>query len=168
MSEQMPIRELGRYVELPLAEIGAYPVLAACYRVWQSAFVGDRLPASLDIGLVPAETLPYTMMLDYLPAARDVRVRMAGHYVGEHSTFKNSGRGLRGFFNETDAAIVYDSLVRIADAKQPSLARRDYVTIDGNRHGYTRLILPLAADGVTVSGFFKTVEPASLKVEPAA
>lgn len=167
MNDRMKIRELGRYAEFDLAELGKYPVLEACHKVWAQGCAGDRLPASLDIGLVPPETLPYTMMLDYLPAANDVHVRMAGHYVGERSTFKASGRGLRGFFDAEDAAIVYASLVRIAQTKRPSLARRDYVTIDGTRHGYTRLILPLAADGITVSGFFKTVEPSSLAVETA-
>jgi hypothetical protein len=165
MSEDKPMLELGRYEELALSELAGCPVLAQCHAAWVAAGVGGYLPASLDLSVVPAETLPYTMLLDYLPAAGDVRVRIAGTYVGEHSSFRDSGRGLRGFFNETDAAIVYASLVRIAAAKTPSLARRDYVTIEGSRYSYTRLIMPLAADGHTVSGFFKTIEPASLHIE---
>jgi hypothetical protein len=165
MSDDKPMLALGRYEELALSELARFPVLAQCHAAWLAAGKGGRLPASIDLACIPPETLPYTMLLDYLPAAGDVRVRIAGTYVGEHSTFRDSGRGLRGFFNETDAAIVYESLVRIAAAKTPSLARRDYVTIEGSRYSYTRLIMPLAADGQTVSGFFKTIEPASLHIE---
>ncbi len=117
------------------------------------------------MALVPAEALPYTMLLDYLPVRGDVRVRIAGNYVGERAHFGESGQGLRGFFSETDATVVYDSLVRIADAREPSLARRDYVSIEGRSYSYTRLILPLAADGGRVSGFFKTIEPTTLTIK---
>lgn len=165
MSEEKPELNLGRYQELALSELANCPILAQCHGTWLAAGKAGRLPASLDLSGIPTEALPYTMLLDYLPAAGDVRVRIAGTHVGEHSSFRDSGRGLRGFFNETDAGIVFESLVRIADAKQPSLARRDYVQIDGRRYSYTRLIMPLAADGATVSGFFKTIEPASLHIE---
>ena len=165
MSEDTPMLNLGCYQELDLSGLAGCPVLAQCHATWLAASAGDRIPASLDLAGIPADALPYTMLLDYLPAAGDVRVRIAGTHVGEHSSFRDSGRGLRGFFNATDAQIVYQSLVRIAATRTPSLARRDYVRIDGRKYSYTRLIMPLAADGMTVSGFFKTIEPASLHIE---
>ncbi|MFM8800155.1 MAG: hypothetical protein ACKOEE_06305, partial [Tagaea sp.] len=36
--------------------------------------------------------------------------------------------------------------------------------IDGRHCRYVRLILPLASDGKTVDGFFKTVEPSTLEI----
>jgi len=110
------------------------------------------------------------MLLDYLPEQRDVRVRLCGNYVGERSTFADSGKGLRGFFNEVDAGLVFDSLVGIARAAAPSLARRDYVSIEGKAYRYVRLIMPLSLDGRQVTGFFKTIEPSSLEIseEPQA
>lgn len=164
MQNDPPSLKLDRYTEIPIAGIGDFPVLAKCFAAWKTGCADGRLPASMDMTLVPDEVLPYTMLLGYIPAQRDVRVRIAGNYVGERSTFGDTGKGLRGFFNETDAGIVFESLVRIAETREPSLARRDYVSIEGRRYGYTRLILPLAADGQSVSGFFKTIEPATLSV----
>ena len=164
MSEDKPMLELCRYEELELSGLAGFPMLARCHAAWLAACTAGALPASIDIADIPADTLPYTMLLDFLPEIRDVRVRIAGNYVGERSAFGDSGRGLRGFFNETDAGIVFESLVRIAQLRLPSLARRDYVSIEGRRYGYTRLIMPLSADGRTVSGFFKTIEPASLLI----
>ena len=164
MQNDPPSLKLDRYTELPMAAIGECPVLSKCFAAWKAGRAGGKIPAAMDMSLVPEEALPYTMLLDYLPERRDVHVRIAGNYVGERAHFGSSIRGLRGFFNDTDAGIVFDSLVRIAETGEPSLARRDYVTIDGHRYGYTRLTLPLSADGRTVTGFFKTIEPASLTI----
>ena len=59
---------------------------------------------------------------------------------------------------------MFDGLARAADTRAPTLARRDYVAIDGRHCRYVRLILPLASDGKTVDGFFKTVEPSTLEI----
>ncbi len=165
MQNDPPNLKLARYEELPLSAIGECRVLSKCFAAWNAGRVDGRLPASIDMALVPDEALPYTMLLDYLPARGDVRVRIAGNYVGERAHFGESGLGLRGFFSETDAAVVYESLVRIAETREPSLARRDYVSIEGRSYSYTRLILPLAIDGERVSGFFKTIEPSTLIIK---
>ncbi|MBL8807834.1 MAG: hypothetical protein JNN22_13390 [Rhodospirillales bacterium] len=164
MQSDPPNLKLDRYTELPISSIGECPVLSKCFAAWKVGRAGGRIPAAMDMSLIPDEALPYTMLLDYRPELRDVHVRIAGNYVGERANFGSSTRGLRGFFNDADAEIVFESLVRIAATGEPSLARRDYVTIEGRRYGYTRLILPLSADGRTVTGFFKTIEPASLTI----
>jgi hypothetical protein len=164
MSSDEPALKLGRYEEIDLSRIGEFPVLARCHALWQAAHRAGGLPAAVDVALVPEETLPYTMLLDYLPEKRDVRVRLAGTYVGERATFADTGKGLRSFFSELDANIVFDSLETVARAGRPSLARRDYVSIEGKRYRYVRLILPVALDGREVSGFFKTIEPSSLEI----
>jgi hypothetical protein len=155
-----------RQAELPLDDLVRYPVLAACVDAWRAAPRRGALPAALPVDLVPPAARPYTMLLDYLPATRDARVRLAGNYVGERARFDIVGRTLRGYFAEDDARIVYDGLALAAETRAPTLARRDYVAIDGQRCRYVRLILPLASDGTTVDGFFKTVEPSTLEIRP--
>lgn len=158
----MPQSPDDRHRDLDLVEIGSYPALAECVRIWRLACRGGELPAILPPDEVPPAVIPYMMLLDYLPERRDARVRMVGHYVGERADFETIGRNLRGYFNEADAQIVYAGLERAATTREPSLARRDYVSIEGKRFRYVRLILPLASDGRNVDGFFKTIEPSTL------
>jgi|GEM_PF-584371 len=157
---------LGRYEEIDLARIGEFPELAGCLAAWNAGRAGPAdLPASVDIAALAPSVLPYTMLIDRAPGMADVRVRMAGTYVGERARFGGEARGLRGFFDETDAKIVFDSFEKIAAERRPSLARRDYVSIEGRKYCYVRLILPVSADGETVTGFFKTIEPGSLRID---
>jgi hypothetical protein len=156
------------YEELALAELRHYPMLAQCHAAWLAAQRGTKLPAVIEPEALPAEVLPYTMLLDYLPEDRDVRVRLAGNYVGERTSADLGGRRLANFFNAHDAAIVFASMEQVANRRQASLARRSYVSLEGNQLSYVRLILPLSVDGHTVTGFFKTIEPASLVREPVA
>jgi hypothetical protein len=160
---------LGRYEEIDIARIGEFPELASCLAAWTAGRAGaSGLPAAIDISTLAPSVLPYTMLIDRLPGKDDVRVRMAGNYVGERARFGGAERGLRGFFDETDAKIVFDSFEKIAASRLPSLARRDYVSVEGRKYRYVRLILPVSADGETVTGFFKTIEPGSLQIEDFA
>jgi hypothetical protein len=151
-----------RHRDLDLAALDSYPALAECVRIWRNACRDGELPAALPADEVPEAVKPFTMLLDYLPERRDARVRMVGHYVGERADFETIGRNLRGYFNDEDAQIVYAGLERAATTRGPSLAKRDYVSIEGKRFRYVRLILPLASDGRNVDGFFKTIEPLTL------
>lgn len=148
--------------ELALGDISTYPTLESCLMAWNAARIGDKLPASLDVGTVPEAVLDYTMLLDYLPAEEDAVVRMVGNYIGEKAAFQAFGMTVRAFFEERDALIVTDALRRIAESRSASLARRSFVPIAGAPMSYVRLILPLPANGDTVTGFFKTIEPSSL------
>jgi len=150
------------YKELALTELPQYPLLAQCHAAWLAAHHGTKLPAVIEPEALPSGVLPYTMLLDYLPEERDVRVRLAGNYVGERTSADLGGRRLANFFNAHDAAIVFASMAQVAKLQQASLAQRSYVSLEGNQLSYVRLILPLSLDGVTVTGFFKTIEPATL------
>ena len=151
--------------ELDLEAIDDYPMLARCLSVWRAAQGGGGLPASLDVEGLDQAVLDYTMLLDYLPDTRDAKVRMVGSYIRQRATFQADGMRLRAFFEPRDAAIIAATLGRIADNRMPSLARRSHVPIAGERLSYVRLILPLSADGGSVTGFFKTIEPASLSAD---
>ena len=148
--------------ELALDEIGAFPMLAACLRAWEAKRQGDDLPASLEVSDLPEAVLDYTMLLDYLPSERDAAVRMVGTYIGEKAAFKAQGMTVRAFFEERDAAVVTNALRGCAQNRKPTLARRTFVPIAGAPMSYVRLILPLSANGQTVTGFFKTIEPSTL------
>ena len=154
--------------ELDMDGIGDFPMLAACLAAWKAARQGDDLPAALDVAELPEAVLDYTMLLDYLPAQRDAAVRMVGTYIGEKAAFKAHGMTVRAFFEERDAEVVTDSLRRIAESRMPSLARRTFVPIADAPMRYVRLILPLSANGQSVTGFFKTIEPSSLTSETDA
>lgn len=156
------------YEELALSELPQYPLLAQCHAAWLAAHRGGKLPAVIEVDGLPAEVLPYTMLLDYLPEERDVRVRLAGNYVGERTSADLGGRRLANFFNPHDAGIVFASMEQVAQLRLASLARRSYVSLEGNQLSYVRLILPLSLDGITVTGFFKTIEPATLVNRPPA
>lgn len=162
MTADTPAGE-DRHAEIPLDRLEDYPALAKCVAAWREAKRRGALPAAIPIDAVPEEVRPYTMLLDFLPETRDARVRMVGEYIGERARFDMAGHTLRGFFEPADAAIVYEGLSLAARTRMPTLARRDYVPIDGRRCRYVRLILPLAGDGENVDGFFKTVEPASFE-----
>lgn len=153
---------LRGYQELPLQALKDYPALTVCYQAWVAAQSGRNLPAVIEVESLPPEVMPYTMLLDYLPDEADVRVRIAGLYVGERSNEAGGGKRLRNFFSEDDARIVFESMRRVAETRLPSLARRSYVALNGTQYTYVRLILPLSVDGSTVSGFFKTIEPETL------
>lgn len=153
------------YEELPLERIADYPMLASCHAAWLAAGTGNSLPVAINVEALPKDVLPYVMLLDYLPDQRDVRVRLAGNYVGERTSGDKGGQRLGNFFNAHDAEIVFKSMEQVATTRQPSLARRSYVTLEGRQFSYIRLILPLSLDGTAVTGFFKTIEPGTLESE---
>jgi hypothetical protein len=158
---------LHGYEELPLQALKDYPSLMACHQAWLAVQSDGHLPAVIEVDTLPPEVMPYTMLLDYLPEEADVRVRIAGLYVGERSHQAGGGQRLRNFFSEEDARIVFASMRRVAETRQPSLARRSYVALNGTQYTYVRLILPLSLDGSTVTGFFKTIEPETLHMQSA-
>lgn len=161
----MPISVDG-YEEIPLSEIGRYPALAACHDAWQAAHADGAMPSALGIDTVPESVLPYTMLLDYMPEIRDVEVRIAGNYVGERTSEEFGGRRLSNFFDSRDAEIVFMSMETVAKTRTPSIAKRSYVSLEQRYFEYVRLILPISADGETVTGFFKTIEPDTLLTHP--
>ncbi len=158
---------LRGYEELPLENLRDFPALQACHQAWLAARSDGRLPAVIEVETLPPEVMPYTMLLDYLPGEADVRVRIAGLYVGERSHQAGGGQRLRNFFSEEDARIVFASMRKVAETRQPSLARRSYVALNGTQYTYVRLIMPLSLDGSTVTGFFKTIEPETLHMQSA-
>ena len=161
-----PMVPKSTQTELNLQAIDDYPLLKSCLALWETARGEDALPVAIDVADLPDSIIDYSMILDYLPEDGDAYVRMVGNYIGERATFQAEGMCMRAFFDDRDAAIIADSLARIAENRRPSLAKRTHVPIAGEQLSYTRLILPLSANGRSVTGFFKTIEPGSLAASP--
>ncbi len=161
-SSPSPLLETAYHEELPLSDLASYPLLQAVVTAWQQGCEGDRLPARLDPIKLPRTILPFVMLLDLeQPAERWplLRIRLAGTEVcAKH------GREMRGlttddFFRPQDAEAVVAAALDVAQKRQPSLARRHYITINDRVWTYVRLILPLSQDGTRVDSFFKVAEP---------
>ncbi|WP_374764331.1 PAS domain-containing protein [Yunchengibacter salinarum] len=147
--------------ELPLDN--ASPALHSLIDLWfRRTQAQGRIPAAFNMRDIPPRILPYVMLLT-LDRERDrLIVRLAGTEVCQRHGGEMKGKTTDDFFEPVDAAIVVKSALDVAHNKTPSLARRNYVNIDGKSWHYTRLIMPLSSDGETVDGFFKTLDPDTL------
>lgn len=165
-----PLLETAHHEELPLDALTSYPLLQAVVTAWQEGCDGDRLPARLDPIKLPRPILPFVMLLELEQPAEQsplLRIRLAGTEVcAKH------GREMRGlttddFFRPEDAQAVVAAALEVAHRRQPSLARRHYITINDRVWSYVRLILPLSQDGSRVDSFFKVAEPEGMIELPA-
>lgn len=161
-----PWLRTGSHESLPLSDLPQFPLLDAVVSCWRTArdARGD-LPASLDPLALPRSVLPYVMLLDLEPV--DLRARLRIRLAGTEVCAKH-GREMKGlttddFFHPDDADAVVTAALAAASERQPSLARRSYVTINDRAWSYVRLILPLSRDGRLVDGFFKVADPVSLR-----
>jgi hypothetical protein len=148
--------------EIPLTEIGRFPDLAAALQSWQQS-VGTRAPRQVDPLALPKALLPYVMLLDLEEAPARLRVRLAGTYICDKYGSELRGATTDDFFAPADAQQVVASALTVAKFGIPSLAQRDYVTLDGGLWSYVRLIAPLSRDGCKIDGFFKVLDPATLQ-----
>jgi hypothetical protein len=159
--------------EIPLTEIDQYPDLASALQSWQSSG-SSRIPRSVDPFALPARLLPYVMLLDLeeMPERSDapysLRVRLAGTYVCQRYGGEMKGRTTDDFFAPADARHVVEAALTVANLGLPSLAERQYVNLDGGLWSYVRLIAPLSRDGSRIDGFFKVLDPTSLRQHEVA
>lgn len=146
--------------ELPFDKISDYPVLESVYRLWARDL--PQLPRQLDPTEMPPSALPYVLLLDLEQDPIDLRIRLAGTRVCELHGRELRGRSAAEFFEPADAKTVLKAALACSKSRQPSLAHRRYVSLNDRMWGYTRLLMPLSSDGVTVNRFFKLVEPLTL------
>jgi hypothetical protein len=148
--------------ELPLDRLPDFPSLAALHACWQRLGEGaaSGFPAKIDPLEIPPALLPYLMLLDIEDDR--LRVRLAGTTVCDKHGGEMRGKTTDDFFQPHDAAQVVAAGLRIAETGRPSLARRSYVSIDGQPWSYVRLMLPLSRGGDRVDGLVKTLDPETL------
>lgn len=151
----------ARETELPLDQ--AAPKLRRVLDTWEAKkATHGGLPCQIDITEIPPAVLPYVMLVDLERDTERLVVRLAGTEVCAKHGGELKGKSTHDFFVAEDAKIVFASALRVADSRQPSLAQRNYVNIEGKPWRYTRLILPLSRNGVEVDSFFKTLDPDTL------
>jgi hypothetical protein len=141
------------------------PRLRRFYDYWQSKHRGDRLPGRRDIDpLEIPDLLPHVSMLDVVGAGDSMRFRfrLVGtanvHIAGREHT----GAFIEDVFEPEDAATLQSTYRDLVKTRQPhywvtSLAVRGNPPVR-----YTRLMVPLASDGVTVDmlmGVFFLTDP---------
>jgi hypothetical protein len=153
-----------RHEELPLDTIESYPDLAAALRIWRADVEGGG-DGHLDPTAVPPRLLPTVMVIELTEDGTDGWVRLAGTFVCQIYRGELRGRAVSDFFKPEDAEIVMESLRRCVEGGEPSLARRAYVSLDGDRWEYVRILLPeRARDGR--KRLFKAMERSTLKRLP--
>ena len=126
----------------------------ALYDYWRARHRGGRLPARGDID--PADLrrlLPRLALIDVLREGDDLafRYRLTGTEIvnraGRDPTGKRFDELYRGDYLQT-ANTTYRQVV---DTGRPHTSDRVYPLVPGREYmSYDRLLLPLAADGVTV------------------
>ncbi len=156
----------GEHRDLPISDLAAYPLLQQATTLWQASIdTSGSLPARLDPLELPRDLLPYVMLLDLEEAGlrARLRIRLAGTEVCAKHGREMKGLTTDDFFHAEDADAVVTAAQAVARSRQPSLARRSYITINDRMWSYVRLILPLSRDGKTVDSFFKAADPASMR-----
>ncbi|MEC9265858.1 MAG: PAS domain-containing protein [Pseudomonadota bacterium] len=129
------------HFEYSLSELTRYPDLFAIHRVWKDR---NRRGESSEIGIgdIPATLLPTVMLIEMTPDRSDATIRLAGTFCCELHGGELRGKSVSDFFLRKDAEQVIAAMNHCIDAETPSLAERQYVTLDGDDWGYVRLLLP--------------------------
>jgi len=138
----------------PGSVVDNWPDLELALKYWRSKKRGTAIPGRDDIEPMDlTELLPQMNLIDVVAQPEGhfrYRHRLEGVMLEER--FKRSSTG--AWFDENyDAAHLNKQIVAYDDAvqsKKPNLARIQIINDDHYEIDYTRLILPLAADGMSV------------------
>jgi hypothetical protein len=129
-----------------------HPVIQRIHAYWESKLAGRKMPRREDI--VPEELgdlLPWVMLVEVVGEPARFRLRLVGTGV-----VREYGREITGaFVDELDhgswQGAVLDDYRRAVCKGSPVTGCYEYKKSDGRWISYERIILPLAADGETVS-----------------
>lgn len=138
----------------PDSVVDHWPDLDLVLKYWRGKARGTTIPGRDDIDPMDlAEILPQMNLIDVVSQPEGhfrYRHRLEGTMLEER--FKRSSTGA-WFDDNYDPAHLSKQIVAYDDAvhsKKPNLARIQVVTDDHYEIDYTRLIMPLAADGESV------------------
>lgn len=126
--------------------------LTELYEYWQRKHPApDLLPgrAQMDPLEIPA-LLPWLMLLDVGKRPEDIRYRLIGTRVVERIGKDLTGRCVgEGYWGDQSREIL-ERYWKVVRTRVPEFSVRRVKGADGNWHDYEFLLLPLAADGVSV------------------
>lgn len=126
------------------------PELHRLYDYWLERHHGDRLPGRSDVD--PLELrfiLGNLILVDVLREPLRFRYRLLGSNLTRFSGMELTGKMLDEHPDPTFRRIAIGHYTDVTTTARPFGTRHDMV-MDGRRRRYDLLMLPLAADGVTV------------------
>jgi hypothetical protein len=153
---QLPLR-VGPRVPVALQGLGPWlspeePKLRALLAYWQDKRAGRPMPARADIDPVEIPALlPHLMLIETAERLDDFRYRLCGTEVC--CGFRRDQTGCR--FSDAPRIAnyekVYEGYWRTYAEKQPQYFRGRVFTVARSHVCYSRLMLPLSADGIHVN-----------------
>ena len=107
--------------------------------------------------------MPYLLLLDM--ETETLRTRLAGEMVCANHGGELRGRTVHEIFGREDADAMFEEACQIAVNRQPTLTRRAFSGMSGQRVSYVRLTLPLSTNGAHVDRIMNVVDPDSFESE---
>lgn len=147
--------------ELPLAQLFAFPNLWEAHNLWDE-LSRESIPASLDPEKLPRAIQPYLLAMDIDMDEQALRIRSAGSRLSDEYRTEMRGLTADDILEPHEAIAMTAQGMQMAINGEPSLARKSCIAI-GERHwSYTRLILPLASNGVKIDRCIQLIDPSTL------
>ncbi|GHD55393.1 hypothetical protein GCM10017083_34250 [Thalassobaculum fulvum] len=146
------------HVEIPIAEIADYPLLAECLKVWRNASTG-RLPETLDPLTLPVAVIKGVSLLRKNPDSGDWIVDLGGSLLTDGHGREMKGTGLSEGFAPGDVEKVREGIERAMARGEPELMRREFQDPHGQMWSFVRLLLPLSSDGVKRDRYAMIIDP---------
>lgn len=136
-------------------EIAPPGKLAALLAFWQR-LVPSGLPGRqhLDPIAIGPALLPYVFLADVLDGGQQFRWRLIGTHIVSHAGADDTGKELSATVAPGTRDTIIGHYRQVARDRQPLCHRSEFVGQDGRVYRYDRLLLPMAADGVTVDMIF--------------
>lgn len=150
------------FERIDMAGIAAFPRLAEIIDVY-SELSSTGLPARVDPTRIPRPLMPYLLLLELEPDT--LRTRLAGEMVCANHGGELRGRTVHEIFGKGDADAMFAEACNIAASGEPTLTRRAFSGMSGQRVSYVRLSLPLSTDGKRVDRIMNVVDPDSFVSE---
>lgn len=134
------------------------PILRPAYAYWLSKCRNGRLPSRRDID--PTEIprlLPYLMITELVSSGTRLRFRLAGTAIVAAYGGELTGKYCDEVWPAERRASIMANYRLICEYKQPLLMRHRYVSPRQRQLICHRVVMPLAADGISVTHFVAAV-----------
>jgi hypothetical protein len=128
-----------------------HPELLQLYDYWDKRRTGRRFPARADIDPLDLKfALGNLTLVDVLQDPLRFRFRLTGSLFAQRMGLDLAGKFVDDIPDAEYRARVHANFARMAETGEPSISLNERV-IDGERHKFEVLRLPLSEDGVKVT-----------------
>jgi hypothetical protein len=120
--------------------------------VYWRGLVTGRLPGRADIDPldIGASLLPHVFLADVLEGGGRFRWRLIGTHIVTHALTDDTGKDFEVSIAPAMRATIIEHYRKVVISRRPLCHRGSFTGRDGRGYRYDRLLLPLAADGMTV------------------